>query len=72
MDVVATEVAAELKGLGNGKVREVLVAECHHLALCHEPRELVLAGSSQLAELDASDLGARRRGEVGDLHALWQ
>lgn len=64
------EVAAELEGLLNGQVLEVLVAEGDDLALGDEARQLVLAGVVELAELDAADLGADGGRQVGDGHLV--
>lgn len=70
VDVVATEVASELEGLGDGQVGQVLVAEGHDLALGDEARQLVLAGGRELGELDAPDLGAGLGRQVGDGHSV--
>lgn len=64
VDVVAAEVAAEVEGLADGQVGEVLLAEGDDLALGDEAGELVLASLGQLAQLDAVDLGADRGREV--------
>lgn len=66
VDVVPAEVAAVLERRVDGQVGEVLVPEGDHLALGHEARQLVLARATEGAELDAPDLGADRRGQVGD------
>lgn len=58
VDVVAAEVASPVLGFLQREIGEVLVAECHDLALGHIERELVLAGWSELAELHALDLRA--------------
>jgi hypothetical protein len=67
---IPAKVAAELEGLLNGQVLEVLVAEGHDLALGDEARQLVLAGVVELAELDAADLGADGGRQVGDGHLV--
>lgn len=65
---IPPEVPAEIQRLLDGEVGKVLVAEGNHLALGHEPRQLVLAGVAERAELDAAHLGADTRGEVGHGH----
>ena len=72
VNVVTPKVAAILEGLGDGQVREVLAAECDHLALGYEQGELILAGLVQRAELDAADLRTDAWGQVADLDTLAQ
>lgn len=70
VDVVAAKVLAKLEGVGDGEVGKVLLAEGDNLALGDVAGELVLAGVVERGQLDAVDLGANGRGEVGDGGAL--
>lgn len=70
VDVVSAEITAELEGLLDGQIAEVLVAEGDDLALGNEAGELVFAGVAEGGELDALDFGANGWGEVGDGCAL--
>jgi hypothetical protein len=70
VDVVAAEVATKVKGILDGEIGKVLVAECDDLALGDEESKLVLAGGRKLAELHAADFGAGQRGQLGDFGAL--
>lgn len=70
VDVVATEVAAEVESILDGEIGKVLVAECDDLALGDEEGELVLAGGGELAELHATDFRASCGGQLGDFAAL--
>lgn len=72
VDVVTAKVAAELEGVGDGEVCEVLVTESNDLALSHKQGELVLASIREGAELDTSDLGTNAGGQLLDLGALLQ
>lgn len=58
VDVMTAEVAADLKGLVDGEVRKVLIAECYDLPLSNEQGELVLALLCQFAQLDTVNFGA--------------
>jgi hypothetical protein len=62
---IPAKVRPKLEGLFDRQVGKVLVAEGDHLALRHEPRQLVLARCAERGELDALDLGADGRGEMG-------
>jgi len=69
---MTTEIPSELKSFLNGKVCEVLIAECNDLALCDKTGELILASVGQSAELDAGHFRTDGRGEVNDRGAFWQ
>jgi hypothetical protein len=70
MNVVTTEVATNVESFLNGKVCEVLVAECYDLLLGDEQGELVLPGICQFAELDTMDFSTDVRGDISDLGIL--
>jgi hypothetical protein len=55
VDVVAAEIAPEIKRFLYGQVGKVLVSEGNDFALSDKQGELVLAGCGELAELDAGD-----------------
>lgn len=66
VDVVASEEGAEGQRVGDGLSCEVLVAEGDDLALGYEAGELRLSGVGETAELHATNLGARGRGQMCD------
>ncbi len=70
VNLVTAKEFAKVKSLLDGQIGKVLLAEGYDLALGYEARELTLTGAAQLAQLDATDLSANGRSEVGDLSAL--
>ncbi len=70
VDVQRAKVAAELLLLLKANVLEVLVAEDDDAALGDEQGELVTLLVVELRELQAADLGADDRGQLGHLEVL--
>ena len=67
VDVEAAEVLTEFLLLLGTNVLEVLVAEDYNAALGYQQCELILLGVRQLGELQAGDLGADTRCQLGGL-----
>ena len=62
------EIPAEIERLLDKQLGKVLAAEGDDLALGHEARQLVLAGRTKAAEIDAADLSGDGRCRVGGRH----
>jgi hypothetical protein len=88
MNVVAAKVASDVESILDGKVGEILIAECfilfsrvqkevlailtNHLSLSDEESQLIFSGVRQLAQLYAMNFGTNVRSQVGNFSVLQQ